>query len=177
MLTEVEKTLTDFGNLVNSKARKILKQKDKNTSGALSKSLDWDIKQMPNSIRFALVWEDYGEYIDKGVHGKGGSKKDGSKWKKKKVFGSKYKYKSKRPPKDAFNGWTIRRGIAPRDKKGKFLKRNSILYAIANSVYHTGLETTHFMTTPFTQEFKTLPDDVIKAYGLDLEDTLKFIVK
>ena len=176
-MTEVEKTLIDFGNRVNSKARKILKQKDKNTSGALSRSLDWDIKQMPNSIRFALVWEDYGEFIDKGVHGKGGTKADGSKWKKKKVFSSSYRYKSKRPPKDAFNGWTIQRGIAPRDKKGKFLKRNSLLFAIANSVYHTGLETTHFMTTPFSQEFPSLPNEIVEAYGLELEDTLKFIVK
>ena len=176
-MTNVEKELIAFGKRVNDKARKILKQKDKNTSGALSKSLGFEVKQMPNSIRFALLWEDYGEYIDKGVKGVGGAKADGTKWKKKRVFNSSYKYKNKRPPKDAFNGWTIQRGIAPRDKKGRFLKRNSLLYAIANSVYHTGLETTHFMTTPFSQEFPKLPNEITEAYGLDVENTLKLIVK
>jgi hypothetical protein len=176
-MTEVEKELRNFGERVNKKARDILKQKDKNTSGALSKSLDFEVKQMPNSIRFALLWEDYGYYIDQGVKGVGGTKADGTKWKLKKVFGTNNKYKDKRPPKDAFNGWTIRRGIAPRDAKGRFQKRNSLLYAIANSVYHTGLETTHFMTKPFTEEFPSLSAKVTEAYGLDLENTLKLILK
>ena len=77
----------------------------------------------------------------------------------------------------AFNGWTIRRGIAPRRKGGQFQKRKGLLFAIANSVYHTGLETTHFLTTPFERYFKDLPDDIVEAYALEVEDLLKFSLK
>jgi len=176
-MTNLEKVFTDFGNRVNKKAEANLKRLDKNASGELSKSLGFEIKESKNSIRFALTWQDYGKFIDEGVKGKGGTKADGTKWKRKRVFGTNNKYREKRPPKDAFNGWTIRRGIAPRDKKGRFLKRNSLLYAIANSVYHTGLETTHFFTKPFREEFKTLPKKITEAYGLDIQNTLKLVKK
>ena len=176
-MKEVEKELREFGERVHKKARDILKQKDKNTSGALSKSLDFEIKKMPNTISLTLFWEDYGKFVDEGVKGVGGTKADGTKWKLKKVFGTNNKYKDKRPPKDAFNGWTIRRGLAPRDKKGRFLKRNSLLYMIANSVYHTGLETTHFFTKPFRDEFLSLSDKLNESYSLEIENTLKLIVK
>jgi hypothetical protein len=176
-MTELEKAGTNFLKRVNKKARENLKRLDKNASGALSKSLGEEVKKMPNSIRFALVWEEHGKFVDQGVKGKGGTKKDGTKWKLKKVFGTNNHYKEKRPPKDAFNGWTIRRGIAPRDAKGRFQKRNSLLYAIANSVYHTGLETTHFMTKAINEEYPSLPDELVEAYGLDLENTLKLLIR
>jgi hypothetical protein len=169
----VEDVLNDFGRDVTAGARANLKRKDKNASGELSKSLDYDLIVHKQSFSLDFEWEDYGKFIDEGVHGVGGTKADGSKWKKKRVFGSSFRYKSKRPPHIAFNGWTIRRGIAPRSKGGQFQKRKGLLFAIANSVYHTGLETTHFFTSAFDKEFKKLPDEVIKAYDLDLDNFLK----
>ena len=176
-MTEVERVLREFGERVNKKARANLKSEGKDASGALSKSLVLDVKQHPNSITMSMLSEDYLKFVDKGVKGVGGTKKDGTKWNQKRVTNNLYKYRKLKPPKDAFNGWTIRRGIAPRDKKGKFMKRNSLLYAIANSVYHTGIETTNFFTKPFEEEYPSLPDDIVEAYGLDLENTLKFILK
>ena len=176
-MLEVEKILKKFGTKVVKEARKNLSKK--NASGTLSKSLGYNVKvnrakpNVPPSFEFDFVWEDYGDYIDKGVAGVGGTKADGSRWKKKKVVGSKYKYKDKQPPRIAFNGWTIRRGIAPRSSGGQFQKRTGLLHAIAKSVYHTGLETTHFFTKPFNKYFKTLPDEVLKAYGDDLDIFLK----
>lgn len=170
-MLEVENVLKDFGNDVIVGARKNLKKK--NASGALSKSLDYDLAVHKQSFSLSFEWEDYGKFIDEGVKGVGGTKADGTKWKLKKVFGSSFKYKNKRPPHIAFNGWTIRKGIAPRSKGGQFQKRKGLLFAIANSVYHTGLETTHFFTSPFEREFKKLPDEVIEAYGLDLDNFLK----
>ncbi len=169
----VTTALTDFANDVIKGARANLNRKDKNASGALSKSLGYDLDVHKQSFSLSFEWEDYGKFIDEGVHGVGGTKADGTKWKKKRVFGSSFRYKNKRPPTSAFNGWTIRRGIAPRSKGGQFQKRKSLLFAIANSVYHTGLETTHFFTDPFQKEFNSLPDEIIKAYDLDLDNLLK----
>lgn len=169
----VKKALDVFGTAVVKGARKELVRQDKNASKSLSKSLDFKVKVSKNSFQFDFLMEDYGEFIDKGVHGVGGTKADGSKWKKKKVVGSKFRYTNKRPPTQAFNGWTIRRGIAPRSKGGQFTSRKGLLFAIANSVYHTGLETTNFLTKPFNKAFKTFPQDIAEAFGLEAEKLLE----
>jgi len=169
----LERAIKDFGNTVIKEAKENLKRKDKNASGELSKSLDYDYLNRNEIYSITFKSEDYGKFIDAGVHGVGGTKADGSKWKKKRVFGSSFRYKSKRPPHIAFNGWTIRRGIAPRSKGGQFQKRKGLLFAIANSVYHTGLETTHFFTKPLDKGFKTLSNEVLDAYSLDVDELLK----
>ena len=173
----VKQVLDTFGDNVVTGAKKELSKQGKNASKALSNSLRYDAKESKNSFEFSISMEDYGEFIDAGVKGVGGSKADGSKWKLKKVTNNKFKYKNKRPPTQVFNGWTIRKGLAPRSKGGQFTSRKSLLFAIANSVYHTGLETTNFLTNPFNKYFKQLPDDVLEAYGLEAEEFLEFALK
>lgn len=166
-----------FGEAVVGKSRLNLKRKDKLASKGLFDSISYKIKTSPNSFEIDFYMEDYWKFVDYGVKGVGGTKADGTPWKKKTVTNNKFKYKDKRPPIIAFNGWTIRKGIAPRDSKGRFIKRRSLLFAIANSVYHTGLETTSFFTKPFEKEFRELPDEVVEAYALDVEEFLEFAIK
>ena len=174
----IKKALDSFGFDVVEGAKRNLKRKDKNTSKRLSNSLDYKLKIFKNSFSLSFVMEDYGKFIDQGVKGVGGTKADGTKWKKKRVSSkSPFKYRSKKPPTKAFNDWTVRRGIAPRNAKGQFISRKSILFAIANSVYHTGLETTNFFTQPFNKEFRSLPDELTEAYGLEVDEFLKFATK
>ena len=49
--------------------------------------------------------------------------------------------------------------------------------AISQSVWHTGLETTNFLKDPFDKHFKTLPEKVVEAYALEVEDLLEFSLK
>mgnify|MGYP003641869091 CR=1 FL=1 len=169
----LEKAIKGFGDRVVEGARANLKRKDKNASGELSKSLGYDYLNRNQLYTIQFKKESYGKFIDKGVKGVGGKKADGSSWKTKKVFGSPYKYKNKKPPTSAFNGWTIRRGIAPRSKGGQFKKRKGLLFAISTSVYHTGLETTNFFTKPLENELRTLSNKVLDAYSLDIDEILK----
>jgi hypothetical protein len=174
----VKNALDSFAYDVIDGAKKNLKSKGKNASGKLSKSLDYKLKVSKNSFELAIYAEDYSKFIDQGVKGVGGTKADGSKWKKKRVSGkSPFKYKSKKPPASAFSDWSVRKGIAPRNEKGQFMSRKGLMFAIANSVYHTGLETTNFFTQPFNKEFKELPQEVIKAYDLEVDEFLKFVTK
>lgn len=177
MQTNVQKLLDRFGGEVVKGAQTELKKQKKDASGALSKSLSYESKANKNSFSLDIYMEEYGIYVDQGVKGVGGTKADGTRWRKKLVFGSKFKYKKLKPPIMAFNGWTIRKGIAPRSSGGQFQKRRGLLYAIAKSVYHTGIETTHFFTKPFEDNYKDLPDDLIEAYALDVEDLLEFSLK
>lgn len=173
IIMSVEKELNTFWTDVISESKKNLKKDDKIASKKLLNSLDYDVKVNPNSFETSFKMEDYGQFVDAGVKGVGGTKADGSKWKLKKVTNSKFKYTNKRPPTSALNGWTIRKGIAPRDTGGRFVTRKGILHAISTSIFHTGLETTNFFTKPFEKEFKELPDKLVEAFGLTVDKLLK----
>ena len=172
-MDNLKKIFDKLGSNVVTQARVNLKKKKKGDSN-LSKNLSYKVKR--NSIEFTLA--EYWEYVDAGVKGVGGSKasemgvklKSPKPWKLKKVTNNKFKYTYKKPPFMAFNGWTIRKGIAPRNKKGQLMKRKGLLYAIANSVYHTGIETTHFFTDALDNEVLKLGDEIGEAFALDLID-------
>ena len=164
-MDNINKIFNTLGGNVVIQAKANLKKKKKG-GGELDKTLSY--KLSGNTIEFTLA--DYWEFVDAGVKGKGGTKADGKAWRLKKVTNNKFKYRDKKPPFMAFNGWTIRKGIAPRDAKGKFTSRKSLLYAIANSVYHTGIETTHFFTLALDNEVLKLGDEIGEAFALDLID-------
>ena len=172
-----ENALKRFAEQVVGKSKRNLKVKKKQASSKLLNSIDSDLKVHQNSFSLSFEMEDYWAYVDYGVKGVGGKKADGSNWKKKRVTSSKFKYRKKKPPIMAFNGWTIRKGIAPRSSGGQFTKRRGLLFAIATSVFHTGLEETKFFTKPFDFEYKQLPDELIEAYALDMDNLLETIVQ
>ena len=176
----LEKELKALGRQVINNAKSNL-EKNKINNSDLAKSLKFKVKD--GTITFSM--NDYGEFIDAGVTGVGGMKKyeDGVKlrapkaWKKKKVTNNKFKYTNKKPPFMAFNGWSVKNGIAPRNKKGQFTSRKSILFAIANSVYHTGLKTTDFFQDAFYDEIDNMSDSLANSFALKVElalvDSLK----
>ena len=81
------------------------------------------------------------------------------------------------PPANVFSKWIIKKEIAPRDKKGQFKSRRSMQFAIAKSIFNTGLKTTKFYSLPFERAFKRLPDEILTAYGLDIDRFLESALK
>lgn len=159
----VEDVLNTFGKRVIQQSRTNLTKKKKNASKDLYNSLKYKLNVKKNKYELSFEMEDYGSFIDRGVKGVGGTKANGERWKKKKVTNNDFKYKNKKPPAKAFDKWIVRRGIANRDAGGRFTSRKSTSFAIANSVYHTGLETTNFFTRPLENEFNKLPDDLLNG--------------
>ena len=152
----IQDLLNDFRSNVIREAKKNLTSQ--NTSGRLSKSLKSYVKESKNSIQISFEMEDYGFYQDRGVQGKkSGKSLDG------------YKYTNKMPPPKAFDKWNIKKGIAPRDKKGKFIKRKSLNFLIARSIFEKGIKPTLFFTKPFEKYYKRLPNELVEKYGLDME--------
>ena len=152
----IQDLLNDFrSNVIREAKRNLTSQ---NTSGRLSKSLKSYVKESKNSIQISFEMEDYGFYQDRGVQGtKGGKSLDG------------YKYTNKMPPPKAFDKWNVKKGIAPRDKKGKFIKRKSLNFLIARSIFEKGIKPTLFFTKPFEKYYKRLPQELVEKYGLDME--------
>ena len=181
--------INTFGTNVIDNAKSNLTKEDKG-GGALEESLSYKVNVSKNSFQLDIYAENYWKYVDYGVKGVGGTKGDktiyvngekkivkGEKWQVKRVTNNKFKYKDKMPPTKVFNGWSIKKGIAPRNKKGQFTTRKGLMFALAKSVYHTGIKTTDFLTKPFDDEFKNFPDEVVEIYGLTVENLLKTTIK
>tara|TARA_R110002020_G_scaffold227054_3_gene437687 strand:- start:68 stop:571 length:504 start_codon:yes stop_codon:yes gene_type:complete len=156
----VENELDKFFKSVIKQSRSNLTKKGINASKDLYRSLNYDIDVNKNSIEADFLMEDYGDFIDKGVKGvKEGRSLAG------------YKYTNKKPPVRFIKTWLKR-------KTGKFRQRNqdSIAYAIQNTIYKRGIKPTEFFSKPFKNEFNKLPDEIIEAYGLDLDDFMEFVL-
>lgn len=163
MLSNTEQALEKFRRFVAQQSRSRLSKLKKNDTKGLYKRLDGVLKVSPNS--FHLSWDlGYGNFQDKGVSGT------------EQKYDTPYSYKSKMPPIKPLADWAKRKGIRLRDEKGKFQKGNynTIGFLIARSIQKKGLKPSLFFTKPFEQGFKKLPDEVIKAYGLDVDEFLKF---
>lgn len=165
----VEKELNNFGRFLVKQSRANLTRKKKRDRGKLYKSLDYDVKVNKNSFEFSFTMENYGDFIDKGVKGKESSFK---------APFSPYKFGSKTGKKggltQGIKSWVRRKKIKFRDKKGRFISYKSTEFLIVRSIYNKGLETTNFYTRPFNLGFKKLPEQLVKAYALEIEDLLKF---
>lgn len=162
MNENIHKELSKFARNVVKFSKSNLTRKKKNASKELYNSLDFDLDVSRNSFSLAFVMEAYGLFQDAGVSGK------------KKKYNTPYSYKNKRPPSKVFDKWMVRRGIAPRDKEGKFISRKSLSFLIARSVYMNGIKPSLFFTKPFEAAFKSLPNELIEKFGLDVEEFLEF---
>ena len=172
MYANLDKALSLFSSYVVDKSKANLNRLKKNASGNLNKSIKGYYKVSKNSFQLSFEMEDYGTFQDLGVKGSKSSRK---------APNSPYKMGTGSAPKGIFktaiNAWVVRKGIAPRDSQGKFIDRKQLNYRIRKSIYETGLKTTNFFTEPFETAFKKLPDEVVEAYGLDIESLLKTSIK
>jgi len=164
MLTKgyTHKVLTEFKKYVVKQARTNLSKGKKNVNGKLYKSIDGDVEVGKTSFSLSFVMEDYGIFQDKGVSGT------------KKKYNTPYSYTTKRPPAKSLEDWISKRGFQFRDKKGKFMSYKSMSYIISNSIFEKGIKPSLFFTKPFEKAFKNLPNELVEAYGLDVEDFLAF---
>jgi hypothetical protein len=161
-LKDTQDALNAFGKYVVQQSRSKLTQSNKNASKRLYESLVYELKVMPNSFSMAFLMENYGEYQDKGVSGT------------EVKYNTPYKYTNKMPPPSAFSQWVVRKGLkGTRDASGRFVSRKGLQFAIAKSIFKKGIKPSLFFTKPFEAAFKNLPNDIVEAYGLDVENFLK----
>jgi len=114
--------------------------------------------------------EDYGKFQDMGVRGFRSSLK---------APNSPYRFGTgtgkKGGLREAMKGWVSRKKIQFRDREsGRFLSYESTAYLIARAIYNKGITPTRFFSKPFEVGFQRMPDELIEAYGLDVEKFLKF---
>ena len=163
--SEVQKELELFKKRVIQQAKSNLTKMGKNSTGALHKGLKGDVTVFSTG-NFALEFDlgKYGEFQDKGVSGK------------KKKYNTPFSYKSKMPPSKVFEQWVKNKCIKGRDKKGRFITTKSLTFLIARGIFNNGIKPSLFFTKPFENEYKKLSDDLVEAFGLDIDKFLKYTV-
>jgi hypothetical protein len=164
-MTETQKALNKFRDTIINEAKANLKSMGKDSTGKLSQSIKGEVKEMPNSISMYFQMEAYGFFQDKGVSGI------------KKKYNTEFSYTTKMPPPSKLDKWIVRKGIAPRDKKGKLMSRKGLQFAIARGIFMNGIKPSLFFTKPFEKAFKKLPDVLVNKYGLDAEQLFDSIMK
>ena len=160
-LQETQKILNSFAKYVIQQSRSNLTKTNKNVSKKLYNSLDYKILSDSSGFILQFLMEEYGPYQDQGVSGT------------KKKYKTPFKYTTKRPPSSAFDKWTVRKGIAPREEGGRFTKRKGLNFIIAKSIFEQGIRPSLFFTKPFEKRFKTLPPELIAAFVNDAEKTIE----
>jgi hypothetical protein len=156
-MSEFEKALEKYAKYVIQQSRSNLSKKKNNASKQLYNSLEYKIQD----DKVSFLSEDYGQFIDKGVKGAKSTYPESS--------ASPFRYKSKQPPSSVFDKWSIRKGIAPRDSKGRFVNRQSLNFLIARSIKNKGIRATLFFTKPFERGLDLYGDEIVAGF---LEDKL-----
>ena len=156
------RVLEQFKKFVIQQSRSRLTKARKNVNKKLYNSIDGEVKVNDNSFSLDFFMEDYGIFQDKGVSGT------------KKKYNTPYSYTTKMPPAKTLEDWIGKRRFQFRDEKGRFMSYKSMSYIIRRSIFEKGIKPSLFFTKPFEQGFKKLPDELLEAYGLDVEDFLAY---
>ena len=167
--------LQKLGNNVVKEGKGILKKKKKTTSGnTLFNDFDYLVTKQQDSVTLEFEFggaEDYWQFVDEGVRGAGGFKGSG----RARGQGSPFKFSSKMPPRQPLMQWIKNKPLKGRDKKGRFIKRESFAFLIQRSIFQRGLERTQFFSKPFTEQLNKETDNITEAFADDLEIALEQI--
>ena len=143
----LHKALDDFGKKVTreAKANVNLKRGKYNLSntGKLAKSISYNVDG--RSVSFKM--EKYGIFQDLGVSGT------------QRKFKTLFSYKDKKPPLKVFDKWVVSRGLAPRNKSGRFTSRKSIKFALQKHIFTQGIKPKYFFKKAFDKHYNELKRD------------------
>ncbi len=161
--------LQKLGNNVVKEGKGILKKKKKTTSGnTLFNDFDYLVTKQQDSVTLEFEFggaEDYWQFVDEGVRGAGGFKGSG----RARGQGSPFKFSSKMPPRQPLMQWIKNKPLKGRDKKGRFIKRESFAFLIQRSIFQRGLERTQFFSKPFTEQLNKQTNNITEAFADDVE--------
>ena len=165
---ETKHALSTFAKRVVSRSRANLTRNKKNVSKDLYNSVAYELEVNPNSFSLRFLMEDYAEFQDKGVSGT------------EKKYSTPFSYKQSSNllgfelATGTFSNWAKFRGIRFRSKTGQFAKGGykSIGVAIALAKKKKGIKPSLFFSKPFEAAFKSLPQDIIDAFGLDITNII-----
>ena len=161
----LERYLNSFGKQVVNRAKGNL-QKSKGGGTNLEKSLSFKVVTSAEGFSVQFYMDSYGTFVDKGVSGT--EVKRSFKDYKGRTISSPYKYTTKQPPSRVLDKWIVKKGIAPRDEKGRFMSRKSISFLIARSIKRKGIQGISFFQKPLMLGLKQFGKEMLGAVKNDI---------
>ena len=172
-LDALKRYLNSFGKQVVNQAKENLASADK--GGALEKSISFFVTAQKGLVTIKFKMDSYGKFVDKGVSGT--EKERSFKDYKGKTLRSPFGYKKSKghsqPPTKALDKWIVKKGIAPRDKEGKFMSRKSIKFLIARSIGKKGIQGISFFQKPLMLGMQQFSGKFLEGIKEDIIDGLK----
>lgn len=169
-LSNTEIAFERFAKAVVKQAKSNLTREKHRVTSKLYKSLDnWDVKVSRNgSVTLEFNMEDYGVFQDRGVKGAKTRKAPNQR------ENTPYKFTNKMPPFKDLRKWVQARGFQFRDSKtGRFKSYDQTARTIQRSIFNKGIPQTLFFTKPFRRQFDNLPENILDAFGRDVDRFLK----
>ena len=160
----IEKYLNSFGKQVVNRAKGNLQKAGK--GGNLENSITFKVVTEADGFSVQFYMDSYGTFVDKGVSGT--QVKRSFKDYKGKTITSPYKYTTKQPPSRVLDKWIVKKGIAPRDEKGRFMSRKSISFLIARSIKRKGIQGISFFQKPLMLGLKQFGKEMLGAVKDDI---------
>lgn len=173
----LEESIREYAAYVVRESKQNLASK-KNADGKLYKSISSPPPIVDeDAILVQFLMEDYGTFLDRGVKGVKSyyreTRESPFSYRRK---GGKFGLKGM-PPTSAFDQWTIKRSLAPRDKKGRFLTRKTLKFLIARSIFFKGIEARKFFSKPFYEGVDKYQLNMEKAFAKDIESKMIYLEK
>lgn len=155
----LKRLLNLYGELFVREYRKRLKADGSYASGKASRSLEYDVKIRELESELSVIGE---RYITAISDGRGAGKKA--------------------PPSTAILNWMKAKGIKLRDSKGRFAvlsdyKMRGIAYAISRSIGRNGYVGTGLIDIVYNNIKDTFGEEILQAFGEDIEYTLDRYLK
>lgn len=139
---KLQAAIEKFRDTVVEESKSNLKRLKKSATGELYNSIKGIINDSGDEMEVIFEMMDYGKFQDQGVDGK------------RVKHGSPFSYKQKPPPLSALDKWIVIRGLAPRDKKGRFMTRKQQQFALSRFIFNNGIKRSLFFTAPFEKAQK-----------------------
>jgi len=167
---ELQKVIDKYAKYVVQQSKSNL-TKDKKGGGALYDSISYEVDIEQNIFLLDFLMETYGQFVDEGVQGANPSLVKGG---YQKAPMSKFKYTTKMPPMQMLADWAKKKNIRFRDSEGKYKKGSNISmgFALQRSIFAQGLKGNEFFTKPFNKGLLDLPDELLEAFALDIDNQI-----
>lgn len=172
-MEEVKIALNRFAKGVVMQSKRNLTTNGKRASGALHRSIKYDLEVYKQSFSLSFIMEEYGQFVDKGVKGFKSSSR---------APRSPYRFGSGKGKKGGLtkgiDKWVRRKGIQFRDRRtGRFMSYDSTSYLIRRAIWNKGIKPSMFFTKPFENAFKRLPDEIVNKFGLEVDQFVDHALK
>ena len=183
----VERFLKSFGNEIVKRAKKNLVSAGKG-GGKLERSIKSKVVKVAKGFINTWTMEYYGEFVDKGVKGKGGTIPTGKykgKWGGRRYYttwqgkrkDSPYKFGSGRGKKGGLRkgiaSFVRKKGLQPRSKGGQYMTPKGLVYLISRNIYIRGIHGISFFQNSLMIGMKTFEKRYAAAVKKDIEDNLR----